>query len=60
MVTRDIKALKIVALIISVMWVVALIINAYERDITEALANIALILSWLLIYALSKNYKHDN
>lgn len=58
--TRNIKTSRILSLIIAAVWVFPLIINVQEGDISESLANIALIVSWLCIYVLKKNYKHDN
>ena len=58
--TRNIKTSRILSLIIAAVWVFPLIINVQEGDISESLANIALIVSWLYIYVLEKNYKHDN
>ena len=58
--TRNIKTSRILSLIIAAVWIFPLIINVQEGDISESLANIALIVSWLYIYVLEKIYKHDN
>lgn len=57
---RNINALKIYALIIAVMCGVVLIINLIERNVSASLADIALIISWVVIYFLLKNYEHDD